>query len=243
MVVGNIFFCLGLTRVCLLCYTVGASEEHFLLGSFRVFSPGSHDSLWRKVVWSLRVIYLAFYVDRHPDCLSMVRGLTYFYGKPKKGNFSYFGSWFLGCENRVFVRGWLFGWGVFGVVCVLVYRGFCFGYIIVFLLGCFGWFPASFILCLRTKIFVVVLADYFVCPPPPSCFMRLVFVLFCCVLYGVLCMCCVRFVYLLSRTWLAPVQRCMYDTCYMSVLSHKTMQKCEKMHNKTLQTTTSVHFN
>ena len=157
-------------------------------------------------------------------------------GKPKKGNFSYFGSWFLGFENRVFVRGSLFGRGVFGVVRMLVCVRFCFGYITVFLLGCFGWFPACFILCLWTKIFVVVLSDYFLFPP--GYFARLILVLFCCVLYGVLCMCCVRFVYLLSRTWLAPVQRCMYDTCYMSVLSHKIMQKCEKLHNKTLQTTT-----
>jgi len=107
--------------------------------------------------------------------------------------------------------------------------------------GCFGWFPALFILCLITNIFVVVLSDYFLFTT--SYFVRLILVLFCCVVYGVLCMCCVRFVYPLSRTWLVPVQRCMYDTCYMSVLSHKTMQKCEKLHNKTLQTTTGVHVN
>lgn len=32
----------------------------------------------------------------------------------------------------------------------------------VSLLGCFVWFPARFILCLRTKIFMIVLVDYFV---------------------------------------------------------------------------------
>lgn len=109
------------------------------------------------------------------------------------------------------------------------------------LLGLFVWFPARFALCLRTKILEWFWLIIFVCPP--SCFARLVLVLFCCALYGVLCMCCVCFVCSLSRTWLAPVQRCMYDTCYMGVLSHKTMQKCEKLHNKTLQTTTSVHVN
>nr|DAQ26311.1 MAG TPA: hypothetical protein [Caudoviricetes sp.] len=53
-------------------------------------------------------------------------------GKPKKGNFSYFVSWFLGVENRVFVRGSLFGRGNFWVVYILVYIRFCFGCIVVF---------------------------------------------------------------------------------------------------------------
>ena len=37
--VGNIFFVRGLTLFVGLCYAIGASEEHFLLGSFRVFLP------------------------------------------------------------------------------------------------------------------------------------------------------------------------------------------------------------
>lgn len=95
---------------------------------------------------------------------------------------------------------------------------------------------------LYNGVFVVVLSDYFLCPP--SYFACLILVLFCCVVYGVFFVCVVYvFVYSLSRTWLAPVQRCMYDTCYMSVLSHKIMQKCEKLHNKTLQNTTSAHVN
>ncbi len=77
------------------------------------------------------------------------------------------------------------------MVYVPVYNGFCFGYIVVFLLGCFGWFPARFVSCLRTKNFVIVLVDYFLCPP--SYFTRIILVLFCCVVYSVLCMCCVRF--------------------------------------------------
>lgn len=107
--------------------------------------------------------------------------------------------------------------------------------------GVFWWFPARFVACLWAKVFVINLADYFL--RPPSYFARLILVLFCCMLYGVLYMCFVRFVYPLSRTWLAPVQRCMYDTCYISVLSRKIMQQCEKLHNKTLQTTTGVHIN
>ena len=74
---GNIFFCSGLTRVCLLCYTMGASEEHFLLGSFRVFLPVVMTPCGVRlceVCGSLRWLY----VDRPPDCLSIVRGLTYF---------------------------------------------------------------------------------------------------------------------------------------------------------------------
>lgn len=123
--------------------------------------------------------------------------------------------------------------GVFGVSCIPVYISFCFGYITVLCMGCFGRFPARFIFVFVNKNFRVVLVDYFVCPP--SYFV---------VWYIVFCVCVVYvFVYSLSRTWLAPVQRCMYDTCYMSVLSHKIMQKCEKLHNKTLQTTTSVHVN
>ena len=113
-------------------------------------------------------------------------------GKPKKGNFSYFEYWFLGCENRVFVSGSLFGWGVFWVVCVCVCDRICFGYITVFLLGCFGWFPARFIFVFVNQNFVVVLSDFFFLFPP-SYFARLILVLFCCVVYGVLCMFCVRF--------------------------------------------------
>ena len=74
---GIFFFCLGLTRVCLLCYNMGASEEHFLLGSFRVFLPVVMTPCGVRlceVCWSLRWLY----VDRPPDCLSMVRGLTCF---------------------------------------------------------------------------------------------------------------------------------------------------------------------
>ncbi len=101
--------------------------------------------------------------------------------------------------------------------------------------------PGAFYFVFVNIFFVVVLSDYFLFPP--SYFKRFILVLFCYVVYGVLCLCCVCFVYSLSRTWLDPAQRCMYDTCYMSVLSHKIMQKCEKLHNKTLQNTTSVHVN
>ena len=101
--------------------------------------------------------------------------------------------------------------------------------------------PGAFCNVFVYQNFVINLVGYFLCPP--SCFVHLVLVLFCCVLYSVLCMFCVRFVYPLSRTWLAHVQRCMYDTCYMSVLNHKTMPQCEKLHNKTLQTTTCVYDN
>nr|DAT58179.1 MAG TPA: hypothetical protein [Caudoviricetes sp.] len=69
-------------------------------------------------------------------------------GKPKKGNFSYFVSWFSWVENRVFVRGSFFWRGVFRVVCIPVYIRFCFSYITVFCCGIFGWFPARFVLCL-----------------------------------------------------------------------------------------------
>ena len=134
------------------------------------------------------------------------------------------------------MRGPLFGRGVFGVACMIVYNGFCFVYIMVFLLGVFWVVLGEFYFVFAYQNFCSGLADCFV--RPPSYFVCLILVLFCCVVYSVLCMCCVRFVYSLSRTWLAPVQRCMYDTCYMSVLSHKTMQQCEKLHNKTLQTTT-----
>lgn len=128
------------------------------------------------------------------------------------------------------------GWFVF-----LFLIGFVWGIKGCFCWGVFGGSRRVFSVCEPMFFFVIVFADYLVCPP--SYFTRLILVLFYCVIYIVLRWCCVRFVYSLSRTWLAPVQRCMYDTCYMSVLSHKIMQKCEKLHNKTLQNTTSVHVN
>ena len=101
----------------------------------------------------------------------------------------------MGFENRVFVRGSLFGRGVF--------RG--------------GLY---------------------------TCLYKVLFWLYNGVFVLVFCVCVVYvFVYSLSRTWLAPVQHCMYDTCYMSVFSHKIMQQCEKLHNKTLQNATGVHVN
>lgn len=49
-------------------------------------------------------------------------------GKPKKGNFSYFGIRFLGFENRVFVRGVTFWEGCF-------WGGFVYLFIDGFVLG------------------------------------------------------------------------------------------------------------
>ena len=125
---------------------MGASEEHFLLGSFRVFLPVVMTPCGVRLCEVCGSIYLALYVDRPSSCLHVARGFKYFLWKPKKGNFSYFGIWFLGVENRVFVRGSLFGAVSSGVVYIPVYIRFCFGCIVVFLLGCFGWFTARFIL-------------------------------------------------------------------------------------------------
>ena len=93
---------------------MGASEEHFLLGSFRVFLPVVMTPCGVRLCEVCGSIYLALYVDRPSSCLHVTRGLTYFFLENlKKGNFSYFGIWFLGVENRVFVRVSLFGRGVF----------------------------------------------------------------------------------------------------------------------------------
>lgn len=63
---------------------MGASEEHFLLGSFRVFLPVVMTPCGVRlceVCGSLRWLY----VDWPPDCLHMVRGFKYFLrGNPKK---------------------------------------------------------------------------------------------------------------------------------------------------------------
>lgn len=127
--------------------------------------------------------------------------------------------------------------GVFsGVVYIPVYIRFCFGYITVFCRGALCGSRRVLFSCLCSKIlewfWLIILCV-------PRVILRAFFWCYFVVWYMVFCVCVVYvFVYSLSRTWLAPVQRCMYDTCYMSVLSHKTMQKCEKLHNKTLQATT-----
>ena len=78
------------------------------------------------------------------------------------------------------------------MVYVPVYNGFCFGYIVVFLLGSFGWFPARFVSCLRTKNFVIVFADYFVSPPRV-----ILYSLFCCYFVVWYILFCVGVVYVL----------------------------------------------
>ena len=114
----------------------------------------------------------------------------------------------------------VFCWGVscgyLRVFIFFVNQSFC---------GCFGWLFCVSLGLFYTPCFGVVLA------------------LFCGALFSVLCMCCVCFVYYPSRTWLAPVQYCMYATCYNCVVVQNIMQQCEKLHNKTLQTTTCVYDN
>ena len=184
-----------------------------------------------EVCGSLRWLY----VDWPPDCLHMVRGFKYFLWKPKKGNFSYFEYWFLGFQNRVFVRGGCFLGGLYA----------CLYNVLFWLLngvfvGVFWVVPSAFYFVFVDQNFCSGFGRLFSVSPELFYTPYFGVILLCgiwCFVY-VLCTFCVRFVYSLSRTRLAPVQRCMYDTCYMSVLSHKTMQKCEKLHNKTLQTTT-----
>ena len=62
-----------------LCYNMGASEEHFLLGSFRVFLPVVMTPCGVRLCEVCGSIYLALYVDRPPSCLHVARGLTYFF--------------------------------------------------------------------------------------------------------------------------------------------------------------------
>lgn len=53
--------------------------------------------------------------------------------------------------------------------------------------------PGAILFCVcEPKFFMIVLVGYFV--GPPGYFVRLILVLFCGALYGVLCMCCVCFV-------------------------------------------------
>ena len=128
---------------------MGASEEHSLLGSFRVFLPVVMTPCGVRLCEVCGSFFFGSLCRSAPWLSEYGQGAYIFLEwKPKKGNFSYFGIWFSGCENRVFVRGSLFSGGVFGVVCIPVCNMFCFGYITMFLLGCFGWFPARFILCL-----------------------------------------------------------------------------------------------
>ena len=69
------------------------------------------------------------------------------------------------------------------------FMALCFGRVIVFCWGVLCGSRRDFILCLRAKVFVIVLVGYFVCPP--GYFVCLILVLFCGVIYSVLCMCCV----------------------------------------------------